>query len=140
MKVYVKELGRNEDENIQVLNTSTDKFFMPRVGDSVLVSYVVVRVDWISFRSGNETAVLWVTKKSGNQVKVSIVERLKDGIWKTKDRELDVVSLDRTKLPKILIGESMEIDGKVYKVSDVIKVGGFFDFRELKVIVYEVSG
>ena len=142
MKVYIKELGKNEDESIQVLNTSTDKFFMPRVGDNVLVSYTVVKVEWISFRSGNETAVLWVIKRKDNLVKVSIMERLKDGVWKTKDHQLVETSIERTQLPEALIpriGEKMEVEGKVYEVLEVTKVGGLFNFGELKVIVNEVS-
>ena len=141
MKIYVKELGKDE-ENIQILNTSTDKFFMPRVGDNVLVSYTVVKVDWISFRSGNETAVLWVIKRKDNLVKVSVMERLKDGVWKTKDRELVETSIERTQLPEALvprIGERMEVEGKVYEVLEVTKVGGLFNFGELKVIVHELS-
>ena len=142
MKIYVKELGKDE-ENIQILNTSTDKFFMPRVGDNVLVSYTVVKVEWISFRSGNETAVLWVIKRKDNLVKVSVMERLKDGVWKTKDRELVETSIERTQLPEALvprIGERMEVEGKVYEVLEVTKVGGLFNFGELKVIVHEISG
>lgn len=141
MKVYVKELGKDE-ENIQILNTSTDKFFMPRVGDKVLVFYTVVKVEWISFRSGNETAVLWVIKRKDNLVKVSIMERIKDGVWKTKDRELVETSIDRTQLPEALvprIGERMEVEGKVYEVLEVTKVGGLFNFGELKVVVHELS-
>ena len=141
MKIYVKELGKDE-ENIQILNTSTDKFFMPRVGDNVLVSYTVVKVEWISFRSGNETAVLWVIKRKDNLVKVSVMERLKDGVWKTKDRELVETSIERTQLPEALvprIGERMEVEGKVYEVLEVTKVGGLFNFGELKVIVHELS-
>ena len=141
MKVYVKELGKDE-ENIQILNTSTDKFFMPRVGDNVLVSYTVVKVEWISFRSGNETAVLWVIKRKDNLVKVSVMERLKDGVWKTKDRELVETSIERTQLPEALIpriGERMEVEGKVYEVLEVTKVGGLFNFGELKVVVHELS-
>jgi hypothetical protein len=142
MKIYVKELGKDE-ENIQILNTSTDKFFMPRIGDNVLVSYTVVKVEWISFRSGNETAVLWVIKRKDNLVKVSIMERLKDGVWKTKDRELVETSIERTQLPEALIpriGERMEVEGKVYEVLEVTKVGGLFNFGELRVIVHEISG
>jgi hypothetical protein len=142
MKIYVKELGKDE-ENIQILNTSTDKFFMPRVGDNVLVSYTVVKVEWISFRSGNETAVLWVIKRKDNLVKVSVMERLKDGVWKTKDRELVETNIERTQLPEALIpriGERMEVEGKVYEVLEVTKVGGLFNFGELRVIVHEISG
>ena len=141
MKIYVKELGKDE-ENIQILNTSTDKFFMPRVGDNVLVSYTVVKVEWISFRSGNETAVLWVIKRKDNLVKVSVMERLKDGVWKTKDRELVETSIERTQLPEALIpriGERMEVEGKLYEVLEVTKVGGLFNFGELKVVVHELS-
>ena len=141
MKIYVKELGKDE-ENIQILNTSTDKFFMPRVGDNVLVSYTVVKVEWISFRSGNETAVLWVIKRKDNLVKVLVMERLKDGVWKTKDRVLVETSIERTQLPEALvprIGERMEVEGKVYEVLEVTKVGGLFNFGELKVVVHELS-
>ena len=141
MKIFVQELGKDE-ENIQILNTSTDKFFMPRVGDNVLVSYTVVKVEWISFRSGNETAVLWVIKRKDNLVKVSVMERLKDGVWKTKDRELVETSIERTQLPEALvprIGERMEVEGKVYEVLEVTKVGGLFNFGELKVVVHELS-
>ena len=142
MKIYVKELGKDE-ENIQVLNTATDKFFMPRVGDNVLVSYTVVKVEWISFRSGNETAVLWVVKRKDNLVKVTVMERLKDGFRKTKDRLLVETSIERTQLPEALIPriyERMEVEGKVYEVLEVTKVGSLFNFSELKVIVHEVSG
>ena len=142
MKIYVKELGKDE-ENIQVLNTATDKFFMPRVGDNVLVSYTVVKVEWISFRSGNETAVLWVVKRKNNLVKVTVMERLKDGFRKTKDRLLVETSIERTQLPEALIPriyERMEVEGKVYEVLEVTKVGSLFNFSELKVIVHEVSG
>ena len=142
MKIYVKELGKDE-ENIQVLNTATDKFFMPRVGDNVLVSYTVVKVEWISFRSGNETAVLWVVKRKDNLVKVTVMERLKDGFRKTKDRLLVETSIERTQLPEALIPriyERMEVEGKVYEVLKVTKVGSLFNFSELKVIVHEVSG
>ena len=141
MKIYVKELGK-EEENIQILNTNTDKFFMPRIGDNVLVSYTVVKVEWISFRSGNETAVLWVVKRKDNLVKVTVMERLKDGVWKTKDRVLVETSIERTQLPEALvprIGERMEVDGKVYSVLEVTKVGGLFNFGELKVVVHELS-
>ena len=141
MKIYVKELGK-EEENIQILNTNTDKFFMPRIGDNVLVSYTVVKVEWISFRSGNETAILWVIKKKDNLVKVTVMERLKDGVWKTKDRVLVETSIERTQLPEALvprIGERMEVDGKVYSVLEVTKVGGLFNFGELKVVVNELS-
>ena len=141
MRVYVKELGK-EEENIQILNTNTDKFFMPRIGDNVLVSYTVVKVEWISFRSGNETAVLWVVKRKDNLVKVTVMERLKDGVWKTKDRVLVETSIERTQLPEALvprIGERMEVDGKVYSVLEVTKVGGLFNFGELRVVVNELS-
>ena len=141
MKVYVKELGK-EEENIQILNTNTDKFFMPRIGDNVLVSYTVVKVEWISFRSGNETAVLWVVKRKDNLVNVTVMERIKDGVWKTKDRVLVETSIERTQLPEALvprIGERMEVDGKVYSVLEVTKVGGLFNFGELKIVVNELS-
>ena len=142
MKIYVKELGKDE-ENIQVLNTATDKFFMPRVGDNVLVSYTVVKVEWISFRSGNETAVLWVVKRKDNLVKVTVMERLKDGFRKTKDRLLVETNIERTQLPEALIpriSERMEVEGKVYEVLEVTKVGSLFNFSELKVVVHEISG
>lgn len=143
MKIYVKELGKDE-ENIQILNTSTDKFFMPRVGDNVLVSYTVVKVEWISFRSGNETAVLWVIKRKDNLVKVSVIERIRSGVWKSNDKEVLLVetSIERTQLPEALvprIGEKMEVNGKVYEVLEVVKVGSLFNFSELKVTVHEVS-
>ena len=141
MKIYVKELGK-EEENIQILNTNTDKFFMPRIGDNVLVSYTVVKVEWISFRSGNETAVLWVIKRKDNLVKVSVIERIRSGVWKTKDRELVETSIERTQLPEALvprIGERMEVGGKVYSVLEVTKVGGLFNFGELKIVVNELS-
>ena len=143
MKIYVKELGKDE-ENIQILNTSTDKFFMPRVGDNVLVSYTVVKVEWISFRSGNETAVLWVIKRKDNLVKVSVIERIRSGVWKSNDKEVLLVetSIERTQLPEALvprIGEKMEVNGKVYEVLEVVKVGSLFNFSELKVVVHEVS-
>ena len=142
MKIYVKELGKDE-ENIQILNTSTDKFFMPRVGDNVLVSYTVVKVEWISFRSGNETAVLWVIKRKDNLVKVSVIERIRSGVWKSNDKEVLLIetSIERTQLPEALvprIGEKMEVDGKVYEVLEVVKVGGLFNFGELKVVVHEL--
>ena len=143
MKIYVKELGKDE-ENIQILNTSTDKFFMPRVGDNVLVSYTVVKVEWISFRSGNETAILWVIKRKDNLVKVSVIERIRSGVWKSNDKEVLLVetSIERTQLPEALvprIGEKMEVDGKVYEVLEVTKVGGLFNFGEIKVVVHELS-
>lgn len=145
MKVYVRELGK-EEESIQVLNTSTDKFFMPRIGDNVLVSYTVVKVEWISFRSGNETAILWVIKRKDNLVKVTVEERIdKGGIWKNKDYKyvsLVETSIERTQFSEALIprvGERMEVDGKVYEVLTVTKVGGLFNFSELKVIVNEVT-
>ena len=143
MKVYVKELGKDE-ENIQILNTSTDKFFMPRIGDNVLVSYTVVKVEWISFRSGNETAVLWVIKRKDNLVKVSVIERIRSGVWKSNDKEVLLVetSIERTQFPEALvprIGEKMEVEGKMYEVLDVVKVGSLFNFSELRVIVHEIS-
>ena len=141
MKIYIKELGKDE-ENIQILNTSTDKFFMPRVGDSILVSYTVIKVEWISFRSGNEIAVLWIQKKKENLVKISIYERLKNGIWKTKNNLLVETSIERTQLPEALIpriGERMEVEGKIYEVITVSKIGGLFNFSELKIVVYEIT-
>ena len=138
MKIYVRELGK--EENIQVLNTATDKFFMPRVGDNVLVSYTVIKVDWISFRSGKESAILWVIKKEDNLVKVSVIERVKEyaGIWKTKEQTLVETYIERTQFSEALvprIEEELEVNGKLYKVLEVIKVGGLFNFKELKVIV-----
>ena len=141
MKVYVKELGK--EESIQILNTNTDKFFMPRIGDNVLVSYTVVKVEWISFRSGNETAILWVIKRKDNLVKVTILKQIKNGIWSSKNLDVLVeTNIERTQLPEALIpriGEKMEVDGKVYEVLEVTKVGGLFNFKELKVIVNELS-
>jgi hypothetical protein len=141
MKIYVKELGK--EESIQILNTNTDKFFMPRVGDNVLVSYTVVKVEWISFRSGNETAILWVIKKKDNLVKVTVLKQIKNGIWSSKNLDVLVeTNIERTQLPEALIpriGEKMEVDGKVYEVLEVTKVGGLFNFKELKVIVNELS-
>jgi hypothetical protein len=116
---------------------------MPRVGDNVLISYTVVKVEWISFRSGNETAVLWVVKRKDNLVKVTVMERLKDGFRKTKDRLLVETSIERTQLPEALIpriSERMEVEGKVYEVLEVTKVGSLFNFSELKVVVHEISG
>ena len=142
MKIYVKELGK--EENIQILNTSTDKFFMPRIGDTVLVSYTVVKVDWISFRSGNESAVLWVTKKKDNQIKVIIYKIVRNGVWKSIDNKeiLTETFIERTKLTESFIpkvGDEMEVEGNVYVVSEVVKVGGLLEFSELKVIVRELS-
>ena len=142
MKVYVKELGKDE-ENIQILNTSTDKFFMPRIGDNVLVSYTVVKIEWTSFRSGNEAAILWVIKKKDNLVKVTDLKQIKNGIWSSKNLDVLVeTNIERTQLPEALIpriGEKMEVDGKVYSVLEVTKVGGLFNFGELKVVVNELS-
>ena len=142
MKVYVKELGK--EESIQILNTNTDKFFMPRIGDNVLVSYTVVKVEWISFRSGNETAILWVIKKKDNLVKVTVLKQIKNGIWSSKNLDVLVeTNIERTQLPEALIpriGEKMEVDGKVYEVLEVTKVGGLFNFKELKIVVNEISG
>ena len=141
MKIYVKELGK--EESIQILNTNTDKFFMPRIGDNVLVSYTVVKVEWISFRSGNETAILWVIKKRDNLVKVTVLKQIKNGIWSSKNLDVLVeTNIERTQLPEALIpriGEKMEVEGKVYEVLEVTKVGGLFNFKELKVIVNELS-
>ena len=141
MKIYVKELGK--EESIQILNTNTDKFFMPRIGDNVLVSYTVVKVEWISFRSGNETAILWVIKKKDNLVKVTVLKQIKNGIWSSKNLDVLVeTNIERTQLPEALIpriGEKMEVEGKVYEVLEVTKVGGLFNFKELKVIVNELS-
>ena len=70
------------------------------------------------------------------------MERLKDGVWKTKDRELVETSIERTQLPEALIpriGERMEVEGKLYEVLEVTKVGGLFNFGELKVVVHELS-
>jgi hypothetical protein len=141
MKIYVKELGK--EESIQILNTNTDKFFMPRIGDNVLVSYTVVKVEWISFRSGNETAILWVIKKKDNLVKVTVLKQIKNGIWSSKNLDVLVeTNIERTQLPEALIpriGEKMEVEGKVYEVLEVTKVGGLFNFKELKIIVNELS-
>jgi hypothetical protein len=141
MKIYVKELGK--EESIQILNTNTDKFFMPRIGDNVLVSYTVVKVEWISFRSGNETAILWVIKKKDNLVKVTVLKQIKNGIWSSKNLDVLVeTNIERTQLPEALIpriGEKMEVEGKVYEVLGVTKVGGLFNFKELKIIVNELS-
>jgi hypothetical protein len=142
MKIYVKELGK--EESIQILNTNTDKFFMPRIGDNVLVSYTVVKVEWISFRSGNETAILWVIKKKDNLVKVTVLKQIKNGIWSSKNLDVLVeTNIERTQLPEALIpriGEKMEVEGKVYEVLEVTKVGGLFNFKELKIVVNEISG
>ena len=140
MKVYVRELGK--EESIQILNTTTDNFSMPRVGDTILGSYVVSKVEWTSFKGRNGSAILWVVKKEDNLIKVSVLKRIKDGVWKTKDRVLVETSIERTQLPEALvprIGERMEVDGKVYSVLEVTKVGGLFNFGELKVVVHELS-
>ena len=140
MKVYVKELGK--EESIQILNTTTDNFSMPRVGDTILVSYVVSKVEWTSFKGRNGSAILWVVKKEDNLVKVSVLKRIKDGVWKTKDEELVEYSIERTQLPKTLIpriGEKFEVEGKVYEVLEVIRLGELFSFSKLKIIVNELS-
>lgn len=139
MKIYIKELGKNE--NIQVLNTSGDKFFMPRIGDSILVSYTVIKIDWVSFRSGNESAILWVIKKENNFVKVSIIKKQKFGLWKTGEQQLVETKIERTQFSEALVprlGELMEVEGKTYKVLSITKVGSLFNFKELKVAVEEV--
>lgn len=141
MKIYVKELGKDE-ENIQVLNTSTEKFFMPRVGDSILVSYTVIKVEWISFRGGNGVSIIWVIKKKDNLVGIEVIEKLKDGLLKTKDHTLVETSIERTQLSEALVprvGERMEVEGKVYEVLTVTKVGSLFNFSKLKVVVREVQ-
>ena len=143
MKIYIKELGK--EESIQILNTSTDNFSMPRVGDTILVSYVVSKVEWVSFKGRNGSAILWVTKREDNQVKVSIWKKVRNGVWKSNDKEevLLETSIERTQLPEALIpriGEKMEVGGKVYEVLEVTKVGGLFNFGELRVIVHEISG
>ena len=141
MKIYIKELGK-EEENVQVLNTSTDKFFMPRVGDNILVSYTEVKIEWISFRSGNETAVLWVIKKKDNLIKITVLERIRSGIWRTKDRQLIETEIERTQTSKTLIpkiGERIEIEGKFYEVLTITRVGDLFNFSEIKIIVNETS-
>jgi hypothetical protein len=117
---------------------------MPRVGDTILVSYVVSKVEWTSFKGRNGSAILWVVKKEDNLVKVSIIERVRSGVWKSNDKEVLLVetSIERTQLPEALvprIGERMEVEGKVYEVLEVTKVGGLFNFGELKVIVHELS-
>ena len=140
MKIYVKELGK--EESIQILNTTTDNFSMPRVGDTILVSYVVTKVEWTSFKGRNGSAILWVVKKEDNLVKVSVLKRIKDGVWKTKDEELVEYSIERTQLPETLIpriGEKFEVEEKVYEVLEVIRVGELFRFNELKIIVNELS-
>ena len=140
MKVYVKELGK--EESIQILNTTTDNFSMPRVGDTILVSYVVSKVEWTSFKGRNGSAILWVVKKEDNLVKVSVLKRIKDGVWKTKDEELVEYSIERTQLPETLIpriGEKFEVEGKVYEVLEVIRLGELFSFSKLKIIVNELS-
>ena len=140
MKIYVKELGK--EESIQILNTTTDNFSMPRVGDTILGSYVVSKVEWTSFKGRNGSAILWVVKKEDNLVKVSVLKRIKDGVWKTKDEELVEYSIERTQLPETLIpriGEKFEVEGKVYEVLEVIRVGDLFSFNELKIIVNELS-
>ena len=140
MKVYVKELGK--EESIQILNTTTDNFSMPRVGDTILGSYVVSKVEWTSFKGRNGSAILWVVKKEDNLVKVSVLKRIKDGVWKTKDEELVEYSIERTQLPETLIpriGEKFEVEGKVYEVLEVIRLGDLFDLSEIKIIVNELS-
>ena len=140
MKVYVKELGK--EESIQILNTTTDNFSMPRVGDTILVSYVVTKVEWTSFKGRNGSAILWVVKKEDNLIKVSVLKRIKDGVWKTKDEELVEYSIERTQLPKTLIprvGEKFEVEEKVYEVLEVIRLGELFSFSKLKIIVNELS-
>ena len=118
---------------------------MPRVGDTILVSYVVSKVEWVSFKGRNGSAILWVTKREDNQVKVSIWKKVRNGVWKSNDKEevLLETSIERTQLPEALIpriGEKMEVGGKVYEVLEVTKVGGLFNFGELRVIVHEISG
>jgi len=142
MKVYVKELGK--EESIQILNTTTDNFSMPRVGDTILGSYVVSKVEWTSFKGRNGSAILWVVKKEDNLVKVSIIERVRSGVWKSNDKEVLLVetSIERTQLPETLIpriGEKFEVEEKVYEVLEVIRVGELFRFNELKIIVNELS-
>ena len=140
MKVYVKELGK--EESIQILNTTTDNFSMPRVGDTILGSYVVSKVEWTSFKGRNGSAILWVVKKEDNLVKVSVLKRIKDGVWKTKDEELVEYSIERTQLPETLIpriGEKFEVEEKVYEVLEVIRLGELFSFSKLKIIVNELS-
>ena len=140
MKIYVRELGK--EESIQILNTTTDNFSMPRVGDTILGSYVVSNVEWTSFKGRNGSAILWVVKKEDNLIKVSVLKRIKDGVWKTKDEELVEYSIERTQLPETLIpriGEKFEVEEKVYEVLEVIRVGELFGFSKLKVIVNELS-
>ena len=140
MKVYVKELGK--EESIQILNTTTDNFSMPRVGDTILGSYVVSKVEWTSFKGRNGSAILWVVKKEDNLIKVSVLKRIKDGVWKTKDEELVEYSIERTQLPETLIpriGEKFEVEEKVYEVLEVIRLGELFSFSKLKIIVNELS-
>ena len=51
-------------------------------------------------------------------------------------------NIERTQLPEALIprvGERMEVEGRIYEVLTVTKVGGLFNFSELKVVVNEVT-
>ena len=145
MKVYVKELGK--EESIQILNTTTDNFSMPRVGDTILVSYVVSKVEWTSFKGRNGSAILWVVKKEDNLIKVSII-KAKNSLWKMKTRESEVImaerNIEKTKLTEALIprvGEKIEVDGidGMLKVIEVIRLGDLFDLSEIKIIVNELS-
>ena len=145
MKIYVRELGK--EESIQILNTTTDNFSMPRVGDTILVSYVVSKVEWTSFKGRNGSAILWVVKKEDNLVKVSII-KAKNSLWKTKTRESEVImaerNIEKTKLTEALIprvGEKIEVDGieGMLEVIEVIRLGDLFDLSGIKIIVNELS-
>ena len=146
MKIYVKELGK--EESIQILNTTTDNFSMPRVGDTILVSYVVSKVEWTSFKGRNGSAILWVVKKEDNLIKVSII-KAKNSLWKTKTRESEVFmaerNIEKTKLTEALIprvGDKIEvkgIEGKLLEVIEVIRLGDLFNLSEIKIIVNELS-
>ena len=143
MKVYVKELGK--EESIQILNTTTDNFSMPRVGDTILISYVVSKIEWTSFKGRNGSAILWVVKKEDNLIKVSII-KAKNSLWKTKTREIMAErNIEKTKLTEALIprvGDKIEvkgIDGKLLEVIEVIRLGDLFDLSEIKIIVNELS-
>jgi hypothetical protein len=145
MKIYVKELGK--EESIQILNTTTDNFSMPRVGDTILGSYVVSNVEWTSFKGRNGSAILWVVKKEDNLIKVSII-KAKNSLWKTKTRESEVImaerNIEKTKLTGALIprvGDKIEVEGieGMLEVIEVIRLGDLFDLSEIKIIVNELS-
>ena len=145
MKIYVKELGK--EESIQILNTTTDNFSMPRVGDTILVSYVVSKVEWTSFKGRNGSAILWVVKKEDNLVKVLII-KAKNSLWETKTRESEVImaerNIEKTKLTEALIprvGDKIEVEGieSMLEVIEVIRLGDLFDLSGIKIIVNELS-